>query len=82
MKRKFDLLKCETTSSENESCLKKNSRVNNTKRCRETVIGRQCWAEEDVDCDSEVVKKGYGGNRKVIYNFVKMDVSKVPTYIL
>jgi len=82
MKRKIESLKYETPSSENESCLKKNSRVNITKRCRETVIRRQCLADEEEDCDSEVVKKGYGGNRKVIYNFVKIDVSKVPTYIL
>lgn len=82
MKRKLELLKNDTLPSERESCLKKNNRVNVTKRCREVVIGRQCWADEDVDCDSEVVKKGFGGNRKVFYNFVKIDVSKVPTYIL
>lgn len=82
MKRKFELLDCDSPAEKNKSYVKKSNKIEISKRCREQFIGRQCWADEDVDCDIEVVKKGYGGNRRVIYNFIKVDVEKVPTYIL
>jgi len=82
MKRKLELLNSDVPTSDDSSTLKKNNIVVSSKRGREFSSSRQCWADEDVDCGAEVVKKGYCGNRRVIYNFIKIDVSKVPTYIL
>ena len=37
--------------------------------------------EDDGDDVNETLKKGVNDNRTISYNFVKIDISKVPSYI-
>jgi hypothetical protein len=52
----------------------------NRKRKREELYDNNGSAEDDEEEVLEVLKKGV--IRKVKYNFIKIDVTKVPTYIL
>jgi hypothetical protein len=52
----------------------------NRKRKREELYNNNGSAEEDEEEVLEILKKGV--IRKVKYNFIKIDVTKVPTYIL
>ena len=38
--------------------------------------------EDDGDDVNETLKKGVNDNRTIKYNFVKIDIAKVPSYIL